>query len=67
MLIKVGQFLSSRVDVLPREITVELSDLQDEVPAESFADVRQVAEAEFGMPLEEKYDWFDERRWQRLR
>lgn len=60
VLIKVGQFLSSRVDVLPSEITVELSGLQDEVPAESFADIRRVAEAEFGMPLDEKYDWFDE-------
>lgn len=60
VLIKVGQFLSSRVDVLPPEITIDLSGLQDEVPAESFNDVRQVAEAEFGVPLEEKYFWFDE-------
>lgn len=59
VLIKVGQFLSSRVDVLPNEVTSELSGLQDEVPAESFESVRQVAEAEFGMPLEEKYTWFD--------
>jgi predicted unusual protein kinase regulating ubiquinone biosynthesis (AarF/ABC1/UbiB family) len=60
VLIKVGQFLSSRVDVLPREITAELSDLQDEVPPESFPDIRRVTEAEFGMPLQEKYYWFDE-------
>src|ERR1044071_961765 len=32
VMIKVGQFLSSRLDVLPVEITEELSDLQDEVP-----------------------------------
>lgn len=60
VLIKVGQFLSSRVDVLPREITNELSGLQDEVSPEAFSDIRRVAENEFGMPLEEKYYHFDE-------
>src|SRR2546425_8941795 len=42
VLIKVGQFLSSRVDVLPEEVTSELAGLQDEVPPEQFADVRAV-------------------------
>lgn len=32
VMIKLGQFLSSRVDVLPLEITQELQGLQDEVP-----------------------------------
>lgn len=59
VMIKVGQFLSSRVDVLPSEVTVELSGLQDEVPPEQFEDIRKVAEAEFGMPLEKKYATFD--------
>jgi len=58
-MIKVGQFLSTRVDVLPREFTEELADLQDEVPPERFEDIRMVAEAEFGMPLEEKFVAFD--------
>jgi len=60
VMIKVGQFLSSRLDVLPPEITDTLADLQDEVPAESFADIRQLAEHELGAPLTEKFDWFDE-------
>ncbi len=60
VMIKVGQFLSSRLDVLPVEITDELSDLQDEVPAEKFADIRTLAEAELGAPLQEKYDSFEE-------
>jgi predicted unusual protein kinase regulating ubiquinone biosynthesis (AarF/ABC1/UbiB family) len=60
LMIKVGQFLSSRLDVLPVEITEELAGLQDEVPAEEFAALREQAEVEFGAPLEEKYAWFDE-------
>ncbi len=51
VMIKVGQFLSSRVDVLPEEITVELANLQDEVEPEVFQDIRRIAEAEFGGPL----------------
>jgi predicted unusual protein kinase regulating ubiquinone biosynthesis (AarF/ABC1/UbiB family) len=59
VLIKVGQFLSSRLDVLPREITAELSSLQDEVGAEPFEAIRGVIEAEFGQPLAGKFDDFD--------
>ncbi len=59
VLIKVGQFLSSRVDVLPIEVTDELSGLQDEVPPALFADIRRVAEAELGGTLEEKFQTFD--------
>lgn len=39
VMIKLGQFLSSRVDILPIEITEELKGLQDEVPP---ADTQQV-------------------------
>jgi predicted unusual protein kinase regulating ubiquinone biosynthesis (AarF/ABC1/UbiB family) len=60
VMIKVGQFLSSRLDVLPPEITDTLADLQDEVPAETFADIRQLAEQELGASLSEKFEWFDE-------
>jgi predicted unusual protein kinase regulating ubiquinone biosynthesis (AarF/ABC1/UbiB family) len=59
VMIKVGQFLSSRLDVLPPEVTDALADLQDEVPAETFEDIRQSAERELGAPLTEKFEWFD--------
>ena len=59
VLIKVGQFLSVRVDVLPEEVTAELSDLQDEVPSENFDDIKNVIETEFGFTLTEKYIDFD--------
>ena len=59
VLIKVGQFLSARVDVLPEVVTTELSGLQDEVPSERFEDIRKLIEAEFGLPLLDKYTDFD--------
>ncbi len=59
VMIKVGQFLSARLDVLPREITDELTGLQDEVAPESFEDIRSVAEAEFGCTLEERFTEFE--------
>jgi predicted unusual protein kinase regulating ubiquinone biosynthesis (AarF/ABC1/UbiB family) len=60
LMIKVGQFMSSRLDVLPPEITKELEGLQDEVPPVPFAQIRAAAEAELGMPLDRAYSWFDE-------
>jgi predicted unusual protein kinase regulating ubiquinone biosynthesis (AarF/ABC1/UbiB family) len=59
VLIKVGQFLSSRVDVLPEVVTTELAGLQDEVPSEMFDDIQAVVETEFGTPLLDKYTEFD--------
>jgi len=59
VMIKVGQFLSARLDVLPAEITDELSGLQDEVPAEDFEAIRTLAEAEFGAPLDEVFKRFE--------
>ena len=60
LMIKVGQFLSSRLDVLPPEITNELAGLQDEVPPVPFAQLRSLAETELGMPLERAYAWVEE-------
>lgn len=60
LMIKVGQFMSSRLDVLPPEITKELEGLQDEVPAVPFPAIREAAEAELGIPLAQAYSWVDE-------
>jgi predicted unusual protein kinase regulating ubiquinone biosynthesis (AarF/ABC1/UbiB family) len=59
VLIKVGQFMSARLDVMPREITSELAGLQDEVGAESFEAIRREMETEFGCRLEAKFLEFD--------
>lgn len=60
LMIKVGQFLSARLDVLPAEITDELAGLQDEVPPAAFADIRERAEAELGRSLAHAFQSFDE-------
>lgn len=59
VLIKVGQFLSSRVDLLPPEFIEELTLLQDEVPGVSFDEIRQVVEQEFGRPIQATFAYFD--------
>ena len=59
VLIKIGQFLSARLDVLPREITDELAGLQDEVKPEPMESVRAVIEMEFNAPLETRFSSFD--------
>lgn len=60
VLIKLGQYLSTRVDILPMKVTRELAGLQDEVPPERFEDIRAAVEAELG-PLNEVFPVFMER------
>jgi predicted unusual protein kinase regulating ubiquinone biosynthesis (AarF/ABC1/UbiB family) len=49
LMVKVGQFLSSRFDVLPESVTRELSGLQDEVAPQPFSLIQEAIEAELGM------------------
>lgn len=51
VLIKLGQFLSTRVDLFPPEITRELACLQDEVLPAPYEGVAAMVEASFGRPL----------------
>ena len=55
LMIKLGQFMSTRLDVLPPEVTAELEGLQDKVPPMPFAQIRALAEAELGMTLERAF------------
>lgn len=61
VLIKLGQFLSIRVDILPPEVTRELAGLQDEVPPGPFAAIAEQVEADLGRPLDELFAAFEER------
>ena len=55
LMIKLGQFLSSRVDLLPEQAIAVLSSLQDEVPPAPFAHVVEVIESESGRPIEDVF------------
>jgi predicted unusual protein kinase regulating ubiquinone biosynthesis (AarF/ABC1/UbiB family) len=60
MMIKVGQFLSSRIDLLPDEYIAELSGLQDQVPPHDFGEIRQRIINELGSPPEDIFAEFEE-------
>jgi predicted unusual protein kinase regulating ubiquinone biosynthesis (AarF/ABC1/UbiB family) len=53
LMIKLGQFLSSRADLLPEQALAALSSLQDEVPPAPFSHVVSVIETELGKPVEQ--------------
>jgi ubiquinone biosynthesis protein len=57
--IKVGQIASTRADLLPDALRLELARLQDQVPAFAFEDVRRIVETEFGAPLETLFARFE--------
>ena len=57
VLIKLGQFLSVRVDILPREVTSELSGLRDEIPAEPIDAIIAQIEEDFGAPASDMFAW----------
>ncbi len=59
VMIKVGQFLSARLDVLPPEITDELSGLQDEVPPVDYEPIRLQTELELGSAIEKVFATFE--------
>src|SRR5436305_11732050 len=51
LMIKLGQFLSSRADLLPQRALDVLSSLQDEVPPAPFSHVVSVIESELHQPM----------------
>ena len=59
VMIKVGQFLSSRKDFLPDEYIEELSQLQDQVPPHDFAEIRQRIINELGSAPEDIFSEFE--------
>lgn len=56
--IKLGQWLSSRADILPQPYLEELAKLQDDVPAAPFEQVRPIIENDIGS-IEEKFENID--------
>jgi predicted unusual protein kinase regulating ubiquinone biosynthesis (AarF/ABC1/UbiB family) len=58
LIVKVGQFLSSRLDLLPQPFVQELQDLQDHVEPASWEAVKPLIERELG-PLDTVFRAFD--------
>ncbi|MBV9711782.1 MAG: AarF/ABC1/UbiB kinase family protein [Ktedonobacteraceae bacterium] len=59
LMIKLGQFLSTRADLLPDRALLVLSSLQDEVPPEPFDHVISVIESELGRPVEQLFSFLE--------
>jgi predicted unusual protein kinase regulating ubiquinone biosynthesis (AarF/ABC1/UbiB family) len=59
LMIKLGQFLSSRADLLPEQALAVLMSLQDEVPAEPFTHVISVIEEELGKPIDHMFSYVE--------
>jgi len=60
LIIKAGQFASSRLDVLPQSITSELESLQDEVEPKPFENIRRQIELDLGFSLETAFASIEE-------
>jgi predicted unusual protein kinase regulating ubiquinone biosynthesis (AarF/ABC1/UbiB family) len=56
--IKLGQWLSTRVDILPQPYLEVLSKLQDDVPPAHFSEVKPIIENELGK-IEDAFEEFD--------
>ncbi|MEO8397400.1 MAG: AarF/UbiB family protein, partial [Chloroflexota bacterium] len=58
VMIKAGQFISTRSDVLPPEVTNELAGLRDEVPGVPTEQIRAIITIELGS-IDERFSDFD--------
>jgi predicted unusual protein kinase regulating ubiquinone biosynthesis (AarF/ABC1/UbiB family) len=59
VLIKAGQFASTRPDLLPSAYTEKLASLQDRVPPQPPAMIREAVARELGRPIEDVFSFFD--------
>lgn len=57
--IKLAQIISSGEGLFPEELVAETKKCRDQVPAETWEDIRAVVEAELGKPIHEVFDRFD--------
>lgn len=56
---KIGQFASTRPDIIPKPVLKELEQLQDRAPLIRFEDVRRTVEQELGDPIKRLFREFD--------
>lgn len=56
--VKLGQWLSTRADLLPQPYLEEFAKLQDDVPPAPFEEVKKTIEDDLG-PIDQTFDYFD--------
>lgn len=55
LLIKVGQFLSTRADLLPKAFISQIEDLTDKVPPSDWSEIEKILENQWGKALHENF------------
>jgi ubiquinone biosynthesis protein len=58
--VKLGQILSTRPDLVPRDYIAEMKKLQDHVSPVAFDDIRRTVEDDLGKPIPEMFAEFEE-------
>ncbi len=58
--VKLGQIVSTRPDLVPPDVILELKKLQDRVPPVSFAEIKAVIEADLSGSIFDLVEWIDE-------
>lgn len=57
--VKLGQVLSTRTDILPKEVVIELEKLQDDVEPFDFAEAKKLFEGETGFKIKDVFKQFN--------
>ncbi|MEE0956313.1 MAG: lipopolysaccharide core heptose(II) kinase RfaY [Eubacterium sp.] len=57
--VKIGQILSTRPDILPKDYCTELSLLQNSVPPMPFEQVKKIIEDSYGRPMDDVFSGFN--------
>jgi len=58
--VKLGQIMSTRPDLVPAEVILELKKLQDRVPPVPFPEIKTQIETDLGAQIHEVFEAFDE-------
>ncbi|KAK3274048.1 hypothetical protein CYMTET_17746, partial [Cymbomonas tetramitiformis] len=58
--VKVGQYLSSRPDIMPQAYLTELGRLQDSAPPQPWSDVEATLDKELGPSWRNQFEWVDQ-------
>jgi ubiquinone biosynthesis protein len=58
--VKLGQIVSTRPDLVPPDVILELKKLQDRVPPVTFPEIRAVIEADLSGSIFDLVEWIDE-------